>query len=127
MAAKQYQKSRAGQSVSDETLALYTAARAFLFGEWLGAVIMVASFTQLYLVSFVFGGSVKLSIGLGLGALVLGAWMFWTNRSNYLGLDFPFKRRWEVVAVIFAGAGAVFWLLFGLLAVLVWNGVPVQP
>ncbi len=124
--AKPRQKSREGQSVSDDTVARYTAARAFLVGEWIGAILMVGSFTQLYLVAFVFGGTVRLSVGLGLGALLLGAWMFWTNRTHYLGLNFPFRRRWEVVAVIFAGAGAVFWLLFGLLAALVWQGIPIQ-
>lgn len=125
--AKQRQKARAGMSVSDDDMATYTAARAFLFGEWVGALIMVASFTQLYIVTFVAGGNAGWSIGIGLAALALGGWVFWSNRTYYLRLNFPWRRKWDAVAVVFALAGVVFWLLFGLLAALVWNGVPVQP
>ena len=34
------QKARAGQSVSAEDQFGYTAARAFLFGEWVGALLI---------------------------------------------------------------------------------------
>lgn len=124
------QKARAGMALSDEDRFGYTAARAFLFGEWLGALIMVSSVVWLYASLFVGGASAALALGVGLAALALGGFVFWANRRNLLGLDGGwdrYKRRFEVVAVVFAGTGAVFWLLFALLAVLVWNGVPVQP
>lgn len=122
------QKARAGQSVSDEELARYTAARAFLFGEWVGAVLMVASFTQLYV--FLFGplaASTPVVVGVGLGLLTLGTWMFWTNRTYYQRLDWPFRKKWEVAATVVAGSGVVFWILFGVLLLLTVLGKPLLP
>lgn len=122
------QKARAGQSVSDEELARYTAARAFLFGEWAGAVLMVASFTQLYV--FLFGplaASTGVVVGVGAGLLALGAWMFWTNRTYYHRLDWPFRRRWELAATVVAGSGLLFWLMFLVLLLLTVLGKPVLP
>lgn len=123
---KPRQKARAGQSVTDEQLATYTAARAFLFGEWVGAVLMVASFTQMFFLGLKSDRAATISLIVGLGMLVLGGFIFWTNRTYFLRLGVGWRKKWEVAAVIVAGSGVVFWLLFGLLAVLVWNGIPIQ-
>jgi hypothetical protein len=128
MTAKSMQKSRAGQSVSDETIALYTAARAFLFGEWAGALLMVLSFTQLYV--FLFGPfdiSSPVVLGVGIGFLALGGWMYWSNRTYYERLEWPYRRRWHLAALVTAGAGALFWLMFGVLTVMTALGKPVLP
>lgn len=128
MAAKPMQKARAGMSVSDEDLAKYTAARAFLFGEWVGALLMVASFTQLYW--FILarpGGNTPLLMAVAIGMLVLGAWMFWKNRSYYLSLEWPYKRAWEIAATVVAGAGAVFWLMFLVMTLMAMAGKPLLP
>lgn len=116
------------QSVDDETLAKYTAARAFLFAEWIGALMMVASFTVLYwliLARSELGGPGVLALSIAL--LILGTVLYWRNRTIYYSLDFPFRKRLEVVATVLAGSAGIFWLLFVILAVLVWRGVPILP
>ncbi len=118
------QKARQGMSVSDEQVATYTAAMGFLVAEWAGALLMVASFTQLYAYGLRPGANVTLSLVVGGVLLLAGSFMYWTNRRNYLAMEFPWRRRWEVTATIFAAAGAVFWFLFIMAAVLVWRGVP---
>lgn len=125
---KQTQKARAGMRVEDETVAKYTAARLFLFGHWAGALLMVASFTQLYWFTFARPGTdLRWVATVGVGVLGLGAWMVWTNRTYYARLDFPFRRKWAVAADVVAGSGVIFWLLFLILLVLTWSGTPVLP
>ncbi len=120
------QKSRANQPVTDEQLATYRAARAFLQAEWFGAILMVASFTQLYVfILGPYGVSTRTALIIGAVMLALGAWIFWSSRKVYLSLDFPWARRWEVVASVFAATGVVFWGLFLLAAFLVWRGVEI--
>lgn len=119
------QKSRAGQSVSDETVALYTAAKGFLVAEWIGALLMLYSFTHLYVFGLRPGSDARAAVAVGVAALVVGAVVFWGARRTYMRLDFPWRRRWEVAATVFAGAAAVFWLMFALAVVLVWQGIPV--
>lgn len=113
-------------SVTDEQLATYTAARAFLFGEWVGAILMVASFTQLFFLGLRSDEAATWSLILGLAMLALGGFMFWRNRTYFLRLGVDWRRRWEVTAIIVAGSGVVFWLLFGLLSLLTALGVPIQ-
>lgn len=121
------QKSRQGMSVSEETVAAYTAARAFLMGEWFGATLMVASFTLLYLFAFVAQRSPPLPVVLGvcLAMFLGGAFIFWRNHEYYVRLGFHWAKRWDTTAIVVAGAGAIFWLLFGLLALLSAFGVDV--
>ena len=126
MTAKSMQKARAGMSVSDDDIALYTAARAFLFGEWAGALLMVASFTQLFFLGLRSDAYATASVIIGLVLLVLGAFIFWTSRTYFFRLGVAWRKNWELAAVMVAGSGVVFWLLFGLLWLLVWNDVPIQ-
>ncbi len=122
------QKSRANQPVTDEQLATYRAARAFLQAEWFGAILMVVSFTQLYVFALgPYAVSTRAALIAGAIMLAIGAWIFWSSRTYYLRLDFPWARRWEVVATVFAATGVVFWGLFLLAACLVWRGVEILP
>ncbi|HLF17167.1 MAG TPA: hypothetical protein VI796_07040 [Candidatus Thermoplasmatota archaeon] len=121
------QKSRLGQPVSEETVATYTAAQGFLVGEWVGALVMVASFTQLYVAVFGRAYSGRTALVVGAALLALGGWMFWKSHAYYKRLDFPWRRRWDAVAVVVAGSAVIFWLLFLVLAVLVWRDYPILP
>lgn len=109
-------------------MAAYSAARAFLLGEWFGASLAVASFTLLYLFAFAGRGG---SMGPGLIAclllLVLGAAIYLRSRTYYLRVGFDYAPRWHVAALVVAGAAAVFWVLFAFLAVLAYLGFPVAP
>ncbi len=122
------QKARAGMAVTDETIANYTAARGFLYGEWFGASLMCASITLVYmLASPKVAASVAVAISVSLAMFAVGTYAFWTNHLYYKRLDFPWAKRWDTGAIVVAGAGAVFWLLFGLLVVLYRLGVEVGP
>ncbi|MEA3142685.1 MAG: hypothetical protein QOG31_9 [Thermoplasmata archaeon] len=123
----QMQKARAGMSVSPETVAAYTAARGFLMAEWLGASLMVASFTLLYLLTFGSRASVRATlVACGL-MFVAGTYVFWTNHRNYTRVGFLWAKRWDNGAIVTAGAGVVFWLLFAMLEALAFLGVSVLP
>jgi hypothetical protein len=125
--AREMQKARAGMAVSAETVAAYTAARGFLMAEWFGASLMVASFTLLYLLTFGSNASARATL-LTCGLLLLGgAYVFWTNHRNYTRVGFLWAKRWDTAAIVVAGAGVVFWLLFALLEVLTYFGVAVGP
>lgn len=117
------QKARAGQSVDDETLAKYTAAKGFLVAEAIGAILMVYSFTHLYVFGLRPQANIPVAIGVAVGILLLGGIMFWRSRTVYLDLEFPVHRRWEVLATLLAGAAIVFWGLFLLAAWLASKGV----
>lgn len=122
------QKARAGMSVSDDTVASYTAARGFLYGEWFGASLTCASVTLLYmLASPKVATSGAVAIGVSLAMFALGGYVFLANHRYYKRLDFPWAKRWDNAAIVVAGAGAVFWLLFALLAVLFKLGYSVLP
>ncbi len=119
------QKARAGQAVDEATVAKYTAAMGFLIAEWVGALLMVVSFTQLYAYGLRPSANVTLSLAAGAAMGGIGAYMYWTNRRHYLAMEFPWRRRWEYAATIFAAAGVIFWLLFILGWILVERGVPI--
>lgn len=121
------QKSREGMAATPEMVANYTAARAFLLGEWFGASLVVASFTLLYLFAAVPGGpSVAVTLSVCLTIAAVGAFAFWRNHQYYQRLDFPWARRWHTSATVVAGSGAIFWLLFALLELLAALGIPIQ-
>ena len=122
------QRSREGQPVTEEMRANYTAVRAFLYGEWFGACLMVASFTLLYLFAFA-TPNVPLPWVLGSCGVLLavGSFVFLRNRAYYERLEFPWAKRWHIGALVTAGAGAIFWILLGLLLVLAKFGVDVGP
>lgn len=122
------QKARAGQVPSEDTVASYTAARAFLYGEWFGACVAVASFTLLYM--FGFGAPdvpARVSLPVCLGMLALGAFVFMRNRSYYERLGFAWAKRWHNTALVVAGAAGIFWLLFGMLVLLAGLDVAIAP
>jgi hypothetical protein len=124
---KPLQKARAGMAVSEETVAAYTAARGFLMAEWFGASLMVASFTLLYLLTFGSPASPGATLAVCALLLVGGAYVFWTNHRNYTRVGFLWAKRWDNGAIVVAGAGVVFWLLFAVLEVLTLLGVAVAP
>ncbi len=132
------QKARAGMAVTEETVAKYTAARGFLYGEWFGASLMAASIALVYLLagcpkgaaaSCTTGSGVSptWAIGSSLVVFALGAWVFLSNHRYYKRLDFPWAKRWDTAAIVLGGSGAIFWLLFGLLVFLARLGVRVSP
>lgn len=121
-------RSRHNQPVEDDVMAKYTAARAFLFAEWVGALMMVASFTLLYWLSFsgaAIGGPGTLALSILL--MIFGGVLFWRNRTIYESLEFPFRKKWEIAAMLVAGSAVIFWLMFVVLLVAVWLGYPVLP
>ena len=120
-AAPSVQKSRAGQRPDDATLATYTAARAFLYAEWLGSVLMLASFTQLYAVGLG-GGSPRVAWLLGAALMLVGSWMFLANRQYYERLEWPWRRRWHVVAGLMAATAALFWAMVLVATWMTWEG-----
>lgn len=136
---RRMQKAREGMAVTEETVAAYTAARAFILGEWFGASLMVASFTLLFLLgphcptkdkcapSEVVGAPVGVTLGVCLILLLGGAFIFWKNHAYYVRLGFLWAKRWDNGAIVMAGAGAVFWLLFAVLEVLTLLRVRVLP
>ncbi len=117
------QKSRANQAVTDEQVALYRAAKGFLTLEWVGAVLLVLSFTWLYAFGLRPGASTGSALGVALTLLVLGAVLWISGRNAYYRLDFPWRRKTEFFATVVAGAGVVFWGLFAIAAFLAWRGV----
>lgn len=119
-------RSRLNMAVPDDTLAKYTLARGFLIGEWLGALLIVASFTLLY-VLYAEGYDPAVVLGISLALGLVGAAAFWRSRRVYRGLDFNYAPKWEVVANLVAASGAIFWLLFGILLALFAAGIPVLP
>ncbi len=117
------QRSRAGQSVPPETLATYTAAKGFLISEWVGATLMVYSFTHLYLFGLRPDAPVPRVLAVGVVLLVLGTVMWWRSRVYYLRLDFPWRRGAEIGASLVASTAIVFWGLFALAAFLASRGI----
>ena len=106
-------------------MARLTAARGFLLAEWLGALLMVASFTQLYVVVFGGLGSGRLALGVGAALLALGSLLFLRSRRHYRSIGVPVAAKWHGAAAVVAGSAVIFWLLFLLLALLVALGVEV--
>jgi hypothetical protein len=114
--------------VADDTVAAYSAARAFLLGEWFGASLMVASFTLLYLFTFSgVGVSVAVETGVCLALLAVGTFAYLRSRMYYGRVGFDYAPKWHGTAVIVAGSAAVFWLLLSILIVLTLLGVQVLP
>jgi hypothetical protein len=120
-------RSRFNVEVPADTVAAYSAARAFLLGEWLGASIGVASFTLLYLFAFAGHGPVKAGLFACVGLLALGAVAYLRSRTYYERVAFDYAPRWHMAALVVAGAAGIFWLLFAFLAALAYFGFPVLP
>lgn len=128
MSERTLQRSRAAQPVTDELLANYSAARAFLFGEWFGAALAVASFTLLYLFGFAAPNvSATSALVVCLALLALAGFIFGRNWVYYERLGFHWARRWHLGALVVAGSAAIFWFLFGLLTLLSALGIDVGP
>ena len=118
---------RANADATADLVATYTAAKAFLIGEWIGAALCVVSFWQLYYGVFSHAYSPRTAVAAGLIILALGGLVFFRSRMYYRRIDFRWGRRWEMVAHFVAGSGAFFWFLFALVAVLTQLGVNVLP
>ena len=114
--------------VDEDTLANYTAARAFLYGEWFGASVCVASVTLLYVFAFARPDvPAWTAIAVCLCMLAVGGFAFLRNRAYYERLGFPWANRWHQAAFVVAGSGGFFWLLFAFLSFLAWRGIAVGP
>jgi len=122
-------KAIAAMRISDEEVATYGAARAFLLGEWFGASLMDASVVLLYLLAAPGRGATSggTALGVSLATLALGTAAFWSSRRYYGRLDFPWAPRWHTAALVVAGAAGIFWLLFALLEALALGGVRILP
>lgn len=113
-------------AVTDSDVALYGAARGFLLGQWLGACLMVASFTLLYLLPLAAGASTAVTYLTAAAFLAVGTFLFAASRSAYGRLDWDIAPRLRGVAAVVAGSAGIFWLLVLLLVALAWLGVPLQ-
>jgi hypothetical protein len=109
----------------DDALALLTAAQGFLLGEWFGAVLLLASFAQLYLAVAANLYSGKAALVAAALLVAAGGALFWRSRTYYLRLGTAWGRRWHTAATVVAGSAGIFWLLFVVLSVLVYQGFPV--
>jgi hypothetical protein len=126
-APRRRKRSGGTSQVPEDTVAAYSAARAFLLGEWFGASLMVASFTLLYLFAFAPGRSYVPGLVACLGILGVGTWAYLRSRTYYQRVGFDYAPRWHRATIIVAGSAGVFWLLFAFLAALTWFGVAVLP
>lgn len=117
----------AGGDVPADTVALYSAARGFLLGEWFGASLSVASFTLLYMFAFAGTGPIAAGLVACVVLLVLGSALYLRCRTYYLRIGFDYAPRWHVGALVVAGAAGIFWLLFAFLVALTLFGYPVLP
>jgi hypothetical protein len=125
---KRVQAARAGMGVTDETVATYRAAALFLKVEWVGAVLMCLSIVLLYVLTFRPSGlSGAAALGISMAVLALGILLYWPSHRSYRRLDFPWHRRLDTVAIVVAGSGAIFWLLFVVLEALTVAGVRILP
>ena len=115
-----------GQDVPDETVASYSAARAFLVGEWFGATLLVASFTLLYLLAFGAHATTIVTYSVCGSLLLLGSVIYLRSRTYYQRIGFDVAPKLHVGALVVGGGGGVFWFLFLFLVVLAWAGVPIQ-
>ena len=121
-------RSRLASEVPDDTVAAYSAARAFLLGEWFGASLAVASFTLLYLFGFVaLEVDGRLGTAVCVAILALAAFVYLRSRAYYLRIGFDYAPRWHLAALVVAGAAGIFWLLFAFLLALAYFGFPVVP
>jgi hypothetical protein len=109
----------------DAAIAKVTAARAFVLGEWMGATLMLLSFTQLYVIVLGRLGSARIAVAVGVVLLAFGSWTFFRSRMYYNRIGLPMAHRFHMAATVAAGAAGIFWLLFLLLAVLVTAGIEV--
>jgi hypothetical protein len=119
-------KRSGGTAPSDLDVATYSAARGFLAAEWFGATLMVSSFTLLYLLSFGAHAEPKVTYTVCLGLLVLGTFVYFRSRAYYARVGADIAPRSHAIAAVVAGSAGIFWLLFLLLIVLAWLGVPLQ-
>ncbi len=120
-------RKRSGATLpTDEAVAQFSAARAFLAGEWFGATLMVASFTLLYLLAFGAEASPGLTYGVCGALLAVGTLAFFRSRAYYRRIGFDVAPRLHGVAAVVAGSAGIFWLLFLLLVALAWMGVAIQ-
>lgn len=126
----QPRRKRSGGTVPvvDDTVAAYSAARAFLLGEWFGASLMVTSFTLLYLFSFAgHGVSVAVEVSVCAAILALGTFVYFRSKRYYERVGFDYAPRWHAAAIVVAGSAGIFWLLLAFLLVLTFFGVDVLP
>lgn len=120
-------KRSGGTAPSDDDVAAYGAARGFLLAEWSGAVLMVASFTFLYLLPFAAGAGLAATYTTCALLLVLGSAVFLRSRSYYQRMGADIAPRSHAIAAVVAGSAGIFWLLFLFLIALALLGVSLLP
>lgn len=119
-------KRSGGTSPTDDDVAAYSAARAFLVGEWFGASLLVASFTLLYLLAFGAHATPTVTYAVCGALLLVGAVIYLRSRVYYQRIGFDAAPRLHTLALVVAGSAGIFWLLFAVLVILAWAGVPIQ-
>lgn len=114
-------------SIPDDAMAAEVAARGFVASAWAGALVLTWSYGQLYwaVLSGIYSSEAAFTIGV-LSA-ILGGVMFVRSRRVWQALGLGAGRKSMTVALVVAGAGGVFWLLFALLLVLFYAGVDILP
>lgn len=113
-----------GTGPTDDDVATYSAARGFLVAEWFGALLMVASFTFLYVLPFAAGAGLGGTYATCALLLTIGSAIFLRSRRYYQRVGVDVAPRTHAIAAVVAGSAGIFWLLFALLFVLALLGVP---
>ncbi|MEK6976060.1 MAG: hypothetical protein AABY18_06930 [Candidatus Thermoplasmatota archaeon] len=113
-----------GTAPTDDEVAAFSAARGFLLAEWFGAVLMVASFTFLYLLPFAAGAGLAGTYTTCALLLAIGSAIYLRSRRYYQRIGADIAPRMHAIAAFVAGSAGIFWLLFLLLIVLTLFGVP---
>lgn len=117
------QGSDAAGPPDDDALALAMAAQGFLASRWLGALLMVYSFTHLYVFGLRPGASVPMALVVAAVFLLAGSAVWWRSRVYAERLEVPWAPRWAGAADLFAYTAIVFWILFLLALWLLSRGV----
>ena len=92
--------------------------------EWFGAVLMVASFTFLYLLPFAAGAGLGGTYATCGVLLAVGSAVFLHSRRYYQRVGADVAPRSHAIAAVVAGSAGIFWLLFLVLIVLALLGIP---
>lgn len=95
--------------------------------EWFGSLLMVSSFTLLYLLPFAAGAGVGATYTVCALLLALGSAIFLRSRRYYQRIGADVAPRLHAIAAVVAGSAGIFWLLFLLLIVLALLGVGLLP
>ena len=115
------------QEITSDDMARYLATRGFVWSAWVGAILLTISYTQLYWAVLSGAYSGKYSLLLGVVVAIGGGIIFRRSRALWSAIDPSVGRKAMTAALLVAGAGGVFWLLFLLFSLLTLAGVELLP